>query len=162
VVEGIRCPSKRDTLHLAVSVIVRAVLIGLLITFVGSIPRSALFLANLRIFPQFPWAVAVTAVYLWLFWRYLNGSGPSEANSKERKHSLRANPVSARVWFWSLVTVGLAIVVLMLALRLADRFVALPPQGIPDLGQASKATIVGLLLIAAPAPAIIEESAFRG
>jgi membrane protease YdiL (CAAX protease family) len=66
------------------------------------------------------------------------------------------------VWFWSLVTGGLAIVVLVLALRLANRFVALPPQGIPDLGQASKATIVGLLLIAAPAAAMIEESAFRG
>ncbi|MBZ5636019.1 MAG: CPBP family intramembrane metalloprotease [Acidobacteriia bacterium] len=144
------------------SIIVRAVLIGLVITFVGSIPRSALFLANLRLFPQFPWAVPVTALYLLFFWRYLNGSGPPDTNSKERKHNLRANPVSVRVWFWSLVTGGLAIVALVLGLRLANRFMALPPQGIPDLGQASKVTIVGLLLIAAPAAAIIEESAFRG
>jgi membrane protease YdiL (CAAX protease family) len=145
-----------------VSIIIRAVLIGLVITFVGSIPRSALFLANLRLFPQFPWAVPVTALYLWLFWRYLNGSGPPEANSQERRQNLRANRVSALVWIWSLATGGFAIVALVLALRLANRFIALPPQGIPDLGQASKATIVALLLIAAPAAAIIEESAFRG
>jgi membrane protease YdiL (CAAX protease family) len=54
------------------------------------------------------------------------------------------------------------VVALVLALRLPNRFVALPPQGMPSLGSASKATIVGLLLIAAPAAGIIEESAFLG
>jgi membrane protease YdiL (CAAX protease family) len=138
------------------------VLIGMLITFVGSVPRSLLFLANLRIFPQLPWAVPITAVYLWFFWRYLNGAGPPVASSQERKDSLRANPLPARLWFWSLVTGGLALVALVLALRLANRFVALPAQTFPDLKGVSQATIVGLLLIAAPAAGIIEESAFRG
>ena len=147
---------------LTVSIIIRAVLVGLAITFLGSIPRSALFLMNLRLFPQFPWAVPVTVLYLWFFWRYLDGSGPPEDNSKERRRALRANRVSARVWFWSLVTGALAIVGLVLALRLANRFIAFPQQSIPDLGQASRATIIALLLVAAPAAAIIEESAFRG
>ena len=144
------------------SIIVRAVLTGMLITFVGSIPRSLLFLANLRVFPQFPWAVPVTGLYLWYFWRYLDGVGPPEDNAKDRKDSLRANPLLARVWVWSLVTGGLALVALVLALRLANRFVALPAQTFPELGRVPATTIVALLLIAAPAAGIIEESAFRG
>jgi len=144
------------------SIVVRAVLIGMLITFVGSVPRSLLFLANLRIFPQFPWAIPVTGLYLWYFWRYLDGAGPPDAISQERKISLRANRLPARLWFWSLVAGGLAIVALVLALRLVNRFVALPPQTFPDLGSVPRTTIVGLLLIAAPAAGIIEESAFRG
>ena len=144
------------------SIIFRAVFIGMLITFVGSIPRSALFLANLRIYPQIPWAVPFTALYLWFFWRYLDGAGPPESTSIERKHSLRANPLPARLWLWSLLTGGLAIVALVLALRLANRFVALPAQTFPRLEGVSPMTVVALLLIAAPAAGIIEESAFRG
>jgi len=145
-----------------VSLIVRAVFIGMLITFAGSIPRSLLFLANLRILPQFPWAVPVTMLYLWLFWRYLNGAGPPVETAQERKQSLRANPLPARVWSWSLIAGVLALVALVLALRLANRFVALPAQTLPDLASVPQGTIVALLLIAAPAAGIIEESAFRG
>jgi len=149
-------------LHLIVSIIVRAVLIGMLITFAGSIPRSLLFLANLRVLPQFPWAVPVTILYLWFFWRCLNGAGPPVENSQERKQSLRANRLSARLWTWSIVAGSLAIVALVLALRLVNRFVALPAQTFPELGDVPKPTIVALLTIAAPAAGIIEESAFRG
>jgi hypothetical protein len=85
-------------LQTAVSIIIRAVLIGMLITFVGSAPRSALFLANLRIFPQIPWAVPITALYLWFFWRYLHGAVPPESTSLERKHNLHANPLPARAY----------------------------------------------------------------
>jgi len=134
----------------------------MLITFVGSAPRSALFLANLRIFPQITWAVPITALYLWFFWRYLHGAGPPESTSLERKHNLRANPLPARLWLWSLLTGGLALVTLVFALRLANRFVALPTQTFPHLEGVSQTTIVALLLIAAPAAGIIEESAFRG
>ena len=39
-----------------------------------------------------PWAVPLTAVYLWFFWRYLNGSGPPGSTAEERRTSLRAIP----------------------------------------------------------------------
>ena len=54
---------------------------------------------------------------------------------------------------------GLALVALVLALRLANRFIALPRQTFPRLEGVSQATVVA---IAAPAAGIIEESAFRG
>ena len=47
---------------------IRPILVGMLILLVGTIPRNLLFLANLRVLASVPWAVPVTAVYLWLFW----------------------------------------------------------------------------------------------
>jgi membrane protease YdiL (CAAX protease family) len=138
------------------------VLIGMLVVIAGTIPRNLIFAANLRYYTSVPWAVPVTAVYLWFFWRYLNGAGPPESTAKERRMNLRANPVAGRVWAWALLAGGLGIVALVLALRVANRWVVLPQQQLPDLSQVPKLTVLALLLMAAPAAGIIEEAAFRG
>jgi membrane protease YdiL (CAAX protease family) len=143
-------------------VIVQAVLFGMLIMIAGTIPRNLLFAANLRLYPAVPWAVPVTAVYLWFFWRYLQGKGPPDSTAEERRTGLRANRVSGRVWAWALLAGGLGIVALVLALRVANRMVVLPPQQLPDLGNVPKLTVLSLLLMAAPVAGIIEEAAFRG
>ena len=105
---------------------VRAVLIGTLVLIVGTIPRNLAFAANLRFYPSLPWAVPLTVVYLWFFWRYLGGAGPPESNALARRTSLRAHSVPASVWMWALLAGGLGIVSLVLALRLANRLVVLP------------------------------------
>lgn len=143
-------------------VIVRAVLIGMLIVIAGTIPRNLLFLANLRYFASVPWAVPLTAFYLWFFWRYLNGAWAPESTVEERRASLRANRLAGRVWAWALVFGGLGIVALVLALRVANRLVVLPQQQLPDLSQVPKLTVLALLLMAAPVAGIVEEAAFRG
>ena len=143
-------------------VIVQAVLIGMLIVIAGTIPRNILFAANLRYYPSVPWAVPLTAVYLWFFWRYLKGAGPPESTAEERRKSLRANRVSGRVWAWALLAGGLGIVALVLALRVANRLVVLPQQQLPDLAQVPQITLLSLLLMAAPVAGIVEEAAFRG
>jgi len=144
------------------AVIIQAVVIGMLVAMVGTIPRNLFFAANLRYFPAIPWAVAVTAVYLWFFWRYLDGTGPPESTAQERRTSLRANRISARTWAWALLAGGLGIVALVLALRVANRMVALPQQKLPEFGHVPKLTVLSLLLMAAPVAGIIEEVAFRG
>lgn len=141
---------------------IRAVLIGMLVVIAGTIPRNLLFAANLRYFASVPWAVPVTAVYLWFFWRYLNGAGPPETTAEERKTSLRANRVSGRVWAWALLAGGLGIVALVLALRVVNRLVVLPQQQLPDLAGVPRVTLLSLLLMAAPVAGIVEEAAFRG
>jgi membrane protease YdiL (CAAX protease family) len=143
-------------------VIVRAVLIGMLIVIAGTIPRNLLFLANLRVFTSVPWAVPLTAFYLWFFWRYLDGAGPPESTVEERRVSLRANRLAGRVWAWALVAGGLGIVALVLALRVANRLIVLPQQQLPDFSQVPKLTVLALLLMAAPVAGIVEEAAFRG
>src|ERR1700710_1150765 len=109
----------------------RAVLVGMLVMIAGTIPRNLLFAANLRYYPSVPWAVPLTAVYLWFFWRYLRGEGPPESTAEERRASLRANHVAGRVWVWALLAGGLGIVALVLALRIANRMIVLPQQQLP-------------------------------
>jgi membrane protease YdiL (CAAX protease family) len=142
--------------------IVQAVLIGMLVVLAGTIPRNLLFAANLRYFPSVPWAVPVTAVYLWFFWRYLNGAGPPESTSEARRTSLRATRISGRLWAWALLAGGLGILALVLALRVANRLVVLPQQQLPDFSQVPEVTVLSLLLMAAPVAGIVEEAAFRG
>ena len=49
-------------------VIARAVLTGMIVMIAGTIPRNLIFAANLRYFTSVPWAVPLTAVYLWFLW----------------------------------------------------------------------------------------------
>lgn len=143
-------------------VIVQAVLIGLLVVIAGTIPRKLIFAANLRYYTSVPWAVPLTAGYLWFFWRYLNGAGPPQSTAEERRTILRANRVSGYAWAWALLAGGLGIVALVLALRVANRLVVLPQQQLPDLAQVPEVTVLFLLLMAAPVAGIVEEAAFRG
>ena len=112
--------------------------------------------------PNLPWAVPLTALYIWFFWRYLQGAGPPDSTSEKRRAGLRAESLSAQVWAWALVAGGLGIVALVLALQVANRLVLLPPQTLPDLGNVPESTVMALLLMAAPVAGIVEEAAFRG
>jgi len=134
----------------------------MLIVMVGTIPRNLIFWANLHYYSNVPWAVPITAVYLWFFWRYLKGAGPPAETAEERRTNLRANRISGRLWWWALLSGVLGLVALVLALRVANRMVVLPQQGVPDLSHVSKITVLSLLLMGAPVAGVIEESAFRG
>jgi membrane protease YdiL (CAAX protease family) len=144
------------------SIVVEAVLIGMLVMLAGTIPRNIFFLANLRYFTSLPWAVPVIAVYLWFFWRYLNGDGPPAATAADRRRSLRANPLSSRIWAWALLAGSLGIIALVIALQVANRLVVLPKQPLPDLSQVPRFTVLALLIMGAPVAGIVEEAAFRG
>src|SRR4029450_9734956 len=103
------------------------------------------------------------ALYILFFWRYLHGDPPfSDASAAERRILLRANRLSARLWSWSLLYGGLGVVALVLALRVTNRFVPLPPQTLPpELALAPRITVLSLLAVAAPIAGIVEEAAFR-
>lgn len=144
------------------SVILRAVLIGMLVMIAGTIPRNFIFAANLRLYPAVPWAVPLTALYLWFFWRYLRGEGPPKSTAETRRASLRAKRVSGEVGAWALFAGALGIVALVFALRVANRLTVLPQQRLPNLAHLPQFTVLSLLLMAAPVAGIIEEAAFRG
>jgi membrane protease YdiL (CAAX protease family) len=131
------------------------VLLGVVVVLAGTIPRNIFFAVNLRHFANVPWAVPVTGIYLWFFWKYLKGSD-------DRRRLLRANLLPASVWLWALTAGLLGIVVLVLALKITNRFVALPEQQLPNLAGVPTWTVLSLLLAAAPIAGLIEESAFRG
>lgn len=137
------------------TLIARAVIIGIVVVLAGTIPRNIFFVLNLRYFASIPWAAPVTGFYLWFFWKQLK-------SSDERRRLLRANPLPMRVWLWALIAGLLGIVALVLALNIANRFVALPLQPLPNLAAVPKVTVISLLLAAAPIAGLIEEAAFRG
>src|SRR3954470_18496478 len=93
-------------------VVVSAVLVGMLVLLVGTIPRNLMFAANLRYYATIPWAVPLIATYVWLFWRYLKGGGPPESTAEARHSGLRARRVGGHVWSWALVAGGFGIVAL--------------------------------------------------
>lgn len=141
---------------------VKAILAGMLIALAGTIPRNLLFAANLRYQPNLPWAIPLTCLYLWFYWRYLAGAGPPQSTADERRRSLRANRVPARLWSWALLAGGSGVVALVLALGLTNRLIVLPQQHLPNLAGVPKPTVLLLLLAAAPIAGVIEEAAFRG
>jgi len=142
--------------------VVLAVLSGFVAVAAGTLPRNLIFLANLRYAATIPWAVPVSAAYLYVFWRYMGGRGLPESTARWRREALRANRISGRAWAWSLVAGSLAIVALVLALRVANRMVMLPQQYVADLSRIPRVTVWALLLMGAPIAGVVEESAFRG
>src|ERR1039457_7279354 len=81
-----------------VSVVVRAVLTGLLVMAAGQFPWVILIVANLRHDPHSPpWAVPVMALYLTLYWRYLNGWGWPRRSGQMRRARLRARGLPGSV-----------------------------------------------------------------
>jgi len=143
-------------------VIGRAVVIGMAVALAGTLPRDLLFKANLHYWPAFPWGTPIVAVYIWFFWRYLNGAGESDSTKAERRAGFRANSVSRPAWVWSLLTGAFGIAAFVLALRLANRLIVLPPQSLHDLPQVPESTMLSWLLMSAPVAGIVEEAAFRG
>ena len=147
-------------------VVGHAVVIGMIVAMVGTIPRNVLFALNLQYLTAIPWAVPIVAVYMWIFWRSLakldTASSAADESGTFWRGSLRANRVSARLWVWSLVAGGFGIVALVFALRVLARFVVLPDQQLPDWSHVPVPTVVALLVAAAPVAGIIEEAAFRG
>ena len=144
------------------SAVIEAVAVGMLALIVATLPRNALFAANLRFLPGLPWSVPLVAVLLWFFWRYMNGWGPPPDTAATRRARLRANRLAPGAWLWALLAGGLGIVTLVLILRVANRLMTLPDQAPPDLSAIPLTTLVPILLLSSLFAGVVEEASFRG
>ena len=143
-------------------VIVRAVLTGLVVASFGTIPWSLLVKANLKFFPAVPWAVLPAVLYLWLFWRYVNGAWWPHSTAEIRHTTCRANRLSEEVWGASLLAGGLGLVALVLFLSVINRLVKLPAQSTEDVSHIPFMTLTVSLLMSSVVAGVVEESSFRG
>jgi membrane protease YdiL (CAAX protease family) len=143
-------------------VVVRAVLTGSVLGAVGTTPWAVLVSANSKYWSAVPWAVPPTALYLWLFWRYVQGAGWPRSTAEARRTNCRANRLSEEVWGAALFAGGLALVALVLFLGVMNRLVRLPSQPTDDLTHIPFVTLVPWLLMSAVVAGIAEESSFRG
>src|SRR5262249_53416783 len=118
--------------------------------------------ANQKVGSRVPWAAAVMALYLWLFWRWAQGSGWPRSTAQARCVSLRARPISKRVWGSALLAGMLGLVSLVLFLRIVNRLVRLPVQHTGDLSHIPIVTLVISLLMGSVVAGVVEEASFRG
>jgi membrane protease YdiL (CAAX protease family) len=146
-------------------VIVRAIIIGELVVSIGGLLPELAIVANLKISPQIPWLLPVTALWLWLFWWYLNGGGWPKSTSEMRRRDLRGGPLSGRVSKWALVagsfgilcTIGLAFALARLANVPRDAF-----KATVDFSVYPRLTVIAALLAISATAGVVEEAGFRG
>ena len=145
--------------------VVRASLLALLILFAGQSLPSIALIANLRAAPRLPLFLPLTIVWLWLFWRYLDGSWWPQSTAAQRRLDLRGTPLPASVWCWSLLAGGLAMASVMSLALLTGRVADLPDAAYKapaDLSAYPWWTVLAFFVAIAITAAVVEEAAFRG
>ena len=145
-------------------VIVRAVLAGGVVSAAGILPWSFFVTWNQKVHISVPWAVLPTALYLWLFWRYLQGAGWPRSTKDARRTGLRANRLSSDVWGMALFAGVLGLTALLPLLGVLSRLVTLPAESQPIRVPAEMpfVTVFLLLVMASIVAGVVEEAAFRG
>jgi membrane protease YdiL (CAAX protease family) len=147
-----------------VPVIIRAILVGLLVNEVGQLGAVFVFV-NLKFFPQVPWLLPAAALWLWGFWRYVNGSGWPRSTGEARRRDLRGTPIPARVWRWSLLAGGLGLLSLIGLFLMTTRLAQIPRNAFKlsiDFSNYPPWTVVSILLVLSVVSSMAEEAGFRG
>jgi len=148
-----------------VPVIVRAALLAELICDVGGYPPYILMVGNLKLLPAAPLFVPLSAVWLCLFWHYLNGRGWPSSTSQVRRAALRARQLPSEVWRWSLLAGGLGIISVVGLAFVTARVANLPRDAFKtsiDVSAYPPWTVVAILLVISLSAGVVEEAAFRG
>jgi len=143
-------------------VMIRAILTGSLAAAAGTVPWAILVSANTRYWSNVPWAVLPTALYLWLYWRYVRGEGWPKSTAQFRRTSCRANHLPGDVWGAALLAGVLGLVSIVLLQGVMIRLVTLPQQEHPDLSQFPFVTVLLWILMSAIVAGVAEETSFRG
>lgn len=143
-------------------VLLRAILIGFLVTAVPTLLWGTLLQVNLRLSAQIPWAAILMAVFLVFYWNYLQGWGWPQSLATERRVGLRAPALSPAVWGWSLLAGGLGLAASIVFYIVAHRLVRWPVVVAPDFSKFPATTIFVSLLVGAIVAGFSEEAGFRG
>jgi membrane protease YdiL (CAAX protease family) len=143
-------------------VIVRAAVTGLMVATAGTLPWAFLVSLNIKHGSAVPWAVPPTALYLWLFWRYVRGAGWPRSTAPARRVLCRANPVSDDAWGMAIGAGLLGLVAVLLFQGVLARLVTLPPQQDIDPAKYPVVTVASWVLMSAAVAGVTEEVAFRG
>lgn len=143
-------------------VIVRAVLTGSVVATAGTLPWAALVSANTKHWSAVPWAVPPTALYLWLFWRYVKGAGWPRSTAEARRTYCRPNRLPEEVWGMALFAGIVGLVAIVLLQVVMSRLVTLPQQQDLDISKYPFMTVVLWIVMSAVVAGIVEEASFRG
>ncbi len=146
-------------------VLLRAVVTGLAVLFLGVLPWAGLVAVNVRVAPSIPWSVLFMALYGGLFVNYLNGWGWPRSTALTRRSNLRLRLLSGRVWIWAFASGGSAVGALLALAFVGLRLGAVPAEAFDqyaDLAAYPSWSVLLLLLMSAVVAGVVEEAAFRG
>ena len=133
--------------------VIRAVIAGVVVLMAGEAPwagiagHPALAGWNGRVLVGVPWAIAPMALFLWLYWRYLNGAGWPRLTAQLRRTSLRANRLSSEVWGISLLAGLIGLATLMPLTQVLGRLITLPAEAEPITKPAQMPFVTMFLLV---------------
>jgi membrane protease YdiL (CAAX protease family) len=142
--------------------VVRAVLTGLAVMVAGQFPWSILIVVNLRQPHSPPWAVPIMALYLTLYWRYLNGWGWPTRSAQMRRDSFRARGLPGNVWLRAMASGMLAVAAAVMLQNAYGRLVPIPAAIAPDFSPYPWYTVLLPLLMGGTVSGVAEEAGFRG
>jgi membrane protease YdiL (CAAX protease family) len=153
-----RAVGKNDS---PMKVLIRAFLLGWGVMIATVLPWSALAGLNLRVSPQIPWSVVVTAVYLTVLLSYLNGRGWPASTQSARRQLLRARWLSVREWSWALAAGLSGVVALWLVYAAIGGFTHSATSSGPANSLSTPVLLLAITMGAA-VTATGEEGGFRG
>ncbi|MCI4568791.1 CPBP family intramembrane glutamic endopeptidase [Lysobacter sp. CFH 32150] len=143
----------------------RAVLLGFTVLVLGQAPFGVLLYVNLKLSPALPWFLPATWLWLWMFWRFLDGRGWPRIGAERRRALLRSTPLSRSAWGWALLAGGLGLAAALVLALLTGLLAPLPDEAYAaphDLSSLPSWTILACFLGLASVAGVVEEAAFRG
>jgi membrane protease YdiL (CAAX protease family) len=143
-------------------ILLRSVLVGLLVTAVPTLLWGVLLQISWKLSPRTPWAAILMAVFLFFYWKYLQGWGWPHSLAPQRRNGLRAPALAPAVWGWSLLAGGFGLAASIVLFIVAHRLIRWPVAAAPDFSTFSAATIFVTLLMSAVVAGFSEEAGFRG
>jgi membrane protease YdiL (CAAX protease family) len=143
-------------------VVIQAILIGLIVAAVGTIPWAMLVSANAKHWSAIPWSVVPAALYLCFFWRFVRGEGWPRSSAEVRRKHCRANSLSGAAWGIALTAGVLGLATVVLFQRVMTRLVTLPQQQGPAIAQFPFMTQLLWVLMGSLVAGVVEETSFRG
>lgn len=143
--------------------IARALLSGVAVALGGLLPWAAFSLFNQRYGVAVPWAIVPTALWLWLYWRWIGGHGWPSTTSATRRQLRRANAVDPDLFGMAMLAGMVGFAALAPFTILLNRLVTLnqakPIVLPPDM---PAITAFMLLIMASVVAGVTEEAGFRG
>jgi membrane protease YdiL (CAAX protease family) len=141
----------------------RLVLAGIVAGLIGNGTWAWLVGMNIRHGSRFPWAVPVTAIVLFAWWKYfVQGRGWPDSTRDARRLGARANPVPDHLWGPALGAGMIGLIGVLLLQGVMARLVALPQQQSIDPSKFPLATVFAWVVMSAVVAGVVEEASFRG
>ncbi|MDN5202810.1 type II CAAX endopeptidase family protein [Fulvivirgaceae bacterium BMA10] len=146
-------------------ILIRSIIVGVFILFVGQFPQSIIVYLNLYIAPSLPLFLPITLAWLFIFLKYLNGSWKPISTSQQRKRNLRAKKLPFKIWLWSLLAGSIGMIGVLGLVFIISKHTVLPPEALEapfDLTPFPWWTQASVFLTIASTAGVVEEAAFRG